>query len=99
MRRRFLPHYIDPATLPAWVRRCNPGWPLCSSAWLRSGCDEMHAVLTASMEITQIDSAWLPKLLDLGQVEGAFVRAEGYSRPEWKIIREAIQKAVWADNL
>lgn len=38
------------------------------------------------------DTEWLPELIDLSQVDGAFSFEEGYSRPDWKVIAEAIQQ-------
>jgi hypothetical protein len=40
------------------------------------------------------DVIWQPKLIDLSQVEGAFSFEEGYSRPDWKVISQAIQQKV-----
>ena len=45
------------------------------------------------------DADWHPTLIDLNQVEGAFVFREGYSRPDWKIIGEAIRKTVSSDRV
>ncbi len=38
------------------------------------------------------DTEWLPELFDLNQVDGAFSFEEGYSRPDWKVISQAIQQ-------
>jgi hypothetical protein len=40
----------------------------------------------------EIDSQWKPELIDLSEVEGAFGFEEGFSRPDWRIIRKAIQQ-------
>ncbi len=40
----------------------------------------------------QADPIWRPQLLNLLQVEGAFARVEGYLRPDWKKIREVIER-------
>ena len=37
---------------------------------------------------------WQPELIDLSPVAGAFSFEEGYSRPDWKIISQAIQQTV-----
>jgi hypothetical protein len=51
------------------------------------------------MAIIEIDSEWRPTVLDLGQVAGAFSFEEGFSRPDWKIIRTAIGQAAASDEL
>jgi hypothetical protein len=51
------------------------------------------------------DPVWRPKVLDLDQVPGAFSFKEGFSRPNWQAIRQAIGELVspestldaWAD--
>jgi hypothetical protein len=43
---------------------------------------------------TEPDSKWRPELIDLSQVEGAFGFEEGFSRPDWKVISQAIQQRV-----
>ena len=40
------------------------------------------------------EDTWQPKLVDLNEVEGAFGFEEGYSRPDWKVISQAIQQKV-----
>lgn len=40
-----------------------------------------------------------PQWLDLSQIQGAFVWAEGYSRPNWKLICETIEQRVAGENL
>ena len=47
----------------------------------------------------EADPVWCPQLLDLGQIEGAFDYKEGFSRPNWKIIAEAIQRTVSSEDL
>jgi len=47
----------------------------------------------------QADSAWRPRLIDLRRVEGAFDFEEGFSRPNWKVIGEAIQHTVSTEDL
>src|SRR5688572_2518520 len=42
----------------------------------------------------EVDSKWRPELIDLSQVEGAFTFEEGFSRPDWRVISEAIQRTV-----
>jgi hypothetical protein len=42
---------------------------------------------------------WHPTLIDLDQVEGIFGFREGYSRPDWQIIGEAIKKSVPPDRV
>src|SRR6266404_2797366 len=46
----------------------------------------------------QADPTWRPQFLNLLQVEGAFARIEGYLRPDWKKIREVIEKTVAAED-
>jgi hypothetical protein len=40
-----------------------------------------------------------PQLLDLSQIEAAFAWVEGYSRPNWKLIREMIEQRVATENI
>src|SRR5208337_2129491 len=40
------------------------------------------------------DPEWQPELIDLGQINGAFSFEEGFSRPDWKVISEAIQQRI-----
>jgi hypothetical protein len=40
------------------------------------------------------ESKWQPELIDLSQVEGAFSFEEGYHRPDWRVISDAIQHKV-----
>jgi hypothetical protein len=40
------------------------------------------------------DPQWQPELIDLSQVNGAFSFEEGYSRPDWKVIAEAVQQRI-----
>jgi hypothetical protein len=42
---------------------------------------------------------WHPRLISLDTIEGAFAFREGFSRPDWKIIAAAIQKAVPPENV
>ena len=49
--------------------------------------------------ITEIDSDWRPTLLDLSVVEGAFSFEEGFSRPDWNLIRRTIDEAASSDDL
>jgi hypothetical protein len=42
----------------------------------------------------EADSKWQPELIDLSQVNGAFSFEEGYSRPDWKVISQAIQQRI-----
>ena len=44
-------------------------------------------------------AGWHPTLIDLAQVEGAFAFREGYSRPDWQIIGEAIKQTVAPDKV
>jgi hypothetical protein len=37
---------------------------------------------------------WRPELIDLGQTEGAFSFEEGFSRPQWQVIGQAIEQRV-----
>src|SRR2546423_15140360 len=37
---------------------------------------------------------WQPRLLDLQQFENAFINAEGYSRPNWKVIRQIMNQRI-----
>lgn len=46
----------------------------------------------------QADPTWQPQFLNLLQIEGAFARVEGYLRPDWKKIREVIDKTVAAED-
>jgi hypothetical protein len=50
------------------------------------------------MAIIEIDSGWCPTLLDLSRVEGAFSFAEGFSRPDWKVIGKAVEEAATAEG-
>ncbi len=43
---------------------------------------------------TEPDSKWRPELIVLSQVDGAFSFEEGFSRPDWKVISQAIQQRV-----
>ena len=40
------------------------------------------------------DSKWQPELINLSQVDGAFSFEEGFSRPDWKVISQAIQQRI-----
>jgi hypothetical protein len=40
------------------------------------------------------DSQWQSELIDLSQLDGAFSFEEGYSRPDWKVIFQAIQQRI-----
>jgi len=40
-----------------------------------------------------------PLLVDLDELDGAFVFSEGYSRPNWKVIGEAIKQAASTEDL
>ena len=40
------------------------------------------------------DSKWQPELIDLSQVNGAFSFEEGYSRPDWQVISQAIRERI-----
>ena len=51
------------------------------------------------MTIIEIDSGWRPALLDLGQTVGAFSFEEGFSRPDWKVIKRAIDQTASPDDL
>ena len=42
---------------------------------------------------------WQPKVLDLAQIEGAFSCQEGFSRPNWKAIRQTIKETVSPESL
>ena len=42
----------------------------------------------------EADSKWQPELIDLSQVNGAFSFEEGYSRPDWQVISQAIQQRI-----
>jgi hypothetical protein len=44
------------------------------------------------MDRNETESEWRPNLLDLSQVQGAFFEQEGFSHPDWKIIRKAIEQ-------
>jgi hypothetical protein len=37
------------------------------------------------------DPEWHPSIVDLSQLKGAFFHQEGYSRPDWEIIGQAIE--------
>lgn len=39
-------------------------------------------------------SKWQPELIDLSQVDGAFSFEDGYSRPDWKVISQAIKQRI-----
>ena len=45
------------------------------------------------------DADWHPALIDLDRVEGAFTFREGFSRPEWQVIGEAIERTVASDRV
>jgi hypothetical protein len=51
------------------------------------------------METSNVDSACQPKLLDFSQISGAFSFQEGFSRPDWKVIRAAIDQTVSPEDL
>jgi hypothetical protein len=51
------------------------------------------------IRVVDCDASWQPKLIDLGQVESAFDFNEGYSRPDWKLIREMINKTIPAEKI
>lgn len=40
----------------------------------------------------ETSSQWTPEWIDLNQVDGSFQFVEGFSRPDWRIIRTAIQQ-------
>ena len=42
----------------------------------------------------QADPSWHPRFIDLATIGGAFTCEEGFSRPDWKCIRSAIQRTV-----
>ena len=42
----------------------------------------------------EADSKWQPELIDLSQVNGAFSFEEGYSRPDWQVISQAIRERI-----
>jgi hypothetical protein len=46
-----------------------------------------------------VGAGWHPTLIHLDEVEGAFEFREGYSRPDWQIIGEAIKKSVPPDRV
>jgi hypothetical protein len=46
-----------------------------------------------------VTADWHPTLIDLERVEGALVFREGYSRPNWQVIGEAIKNRVEPDKL
>jgi len=45
------------------------------------------------------DAECSPHLLDLGQLPGVFHYEEGFSRPDWTVVRKAIQQTVSPENL
>jgi hypothetical protein len=54
--------------------------------------------------LTEVDATWRPKILELDKIESAFTFVEGYSRADWKVIRQAIDGVspedsadAWAD--
>ena len=51
------------------------------------------------MAITEIGHDWRPTLLDLGQFEATFSFEEGFSRPNWSLIRKAIGNAATSEDL
>jgi hypothetical protein len=51
------------------------------------------------MGIIEIESGWCPTLLDLSKLEAAFFFDEGFSRPDWKVIGQAIQQTALPEDL
>src|SRR5437016_1442562 len=45
------------------------------------------------------EAAKSPNLIDLREIEGAFDFAEGFSRPDWNVIRKAIAQRTSPENL
>src|SRR5579862_6395698 len=59
----------------------------------------MLIIRISRMAVTEIDSDWHPTLLDLSQVEGVFSFEEGFSRPDWNLIRRAIDEVASSGDL
>src|SRR5882672_4628166 len=45
------------------------------------------------------DSVWRPRLISLGQIEGAFDYEEGFSRPNWRVIANVIEQTISSEDL
>ncbi len=43
---------------------------------------------------TDVDAAWRPETIEIAEIERAFVFTEGYSRPNWQLIRNTIDRTV-----
>ena len=70
------------------------GHPLPGGEPVRTATEKNAHSLTppganASVETT---TDWSPQWVDLGQVEDAFIFREGFSRPNWKAIKQALQQ-------
>jgi hypothetical protein len=52
------------------------------------------AALAGPKEPAKADPAWAPEFLNLAETKGAFQFEEGYSRPDWKVIAQTIQRRV-----
>ena len=73
-----------------------PKCPWCSKEYPdgQKFCPTDHSALGSPEAPSEPDSKWQPELIDLSQVNGAFSFEEGYSRPDWKVISEAIQQRI-----
>ncbi|HWW01670.1 MAG TPA: hypothetical protein VNZ64_18370 [Candidatus Acidoferrum sp.] len=51
------------------------------------------------VQASELDPDWRPEVIDVSGLKDAFVFAEGYSRPNWKLIRSAIKQTVPLEKL
>lgn len=51
------------------------------------------------VQFTELGSDWNPEVIDVNEIEGAFVLAEGFSRPNWNVIRNQIQQTIPREKL
>lgn len=71
-----------------------PSCPWCGKEYPdgQQFCPVDGKALAGTKAPPEPDSKWRPELIDLGQVGGAFSFEEGFSRPDWKVISQAIQQ-------
>jgi hypothetical protein len=73
-----------------------PSCPYCGKEYPdgQQFCPVDGKALAGTEAPPEPDSKWRPELIDLSQVDGAFSFEEGFSRPDWKVISQAIQQRV-----
>jgi len=73
-----------------------PSCPWCGKEYPdgQQFCPVDGKALAGTKAPPEPDSKWRPELIDLSQVDGAFSFEEGFSRPDWKVISQAIQQRI-----